>query len=271
MIRAVTANLGCASPSAVGAARVQAADRWAQEQRDARVDLVFAQEVPRGWLEKWAHEYDMAEIQGPSYRVRSALLWRRGRIESERFDLPTAKYHGSYVAAAQLSLPGFDRPIVALSVQASPSVVTQPDLQTWQGIPRDLPEPRTGAGRDAGKLFDADMVLATVTAVRASHLVLAAGDLNECVAWDETHDGRWGADYFDRVSQAGLISIAHRSGSEEQRTAFTHAGGDYQLDHVVTSPEVAAQIDSLVVAPWDEALVATGERSDHAPVSFELN
>ena len=54
MLRAVTANLGCASPSRVRSRRVEAAATWSRQVRD-EVDLAFLQEVPStglvdGWL-----------------------------------------------------------------------------------------------------------------------------------------------------------------------------------------------------------------------------
>lgn len=101
---------------------------------------------------------------------------------------------------------------------------------------------------------------------------MAAGDYNECLAWDDHHPGAWGKEYFDRIEESGLVSLTHRDDGREEQTAFTHEGLQYQLDHVLASPSAA---DLVAQAPrvdpyWSWERVLAGETSDHAPLWFEL-
>lgn len=85
-LSAVSVNLGCASPSAVLPLRRSAAVTWAERvRREEAPDLVFAQEVPdAGWLAQWELKgWGVSTVEGPSYRVRSALLWH-GRLIEDR-------------------------------------------------------------------------------------------------------------------------------------------------------------------------------------------
>ena len=87
MIRAVTANLGCASASPVSSQRAMAASRWSSRTRPD-VDLAFLQEVPETLIEEWeADGFVPATPQGRKYRPRSALLWRSEVASAEEFTL----------------------------------------------------------------------------------------------------------------------------------------------------------------------------------------
>ena len=134
-----------------------------------------------------------------------------------------------------------------------------------------MPESRPSAG--PGELWDSDFVLATLAELTRQGPVLAAGDFNECLAWDATHPGEWGREYFARVADFGLLSLTHRDKGVWKQTAFTHDGLQYQLDHVLASPSVA---DRIAHAPradpgWSWEQVVAGEISDHAPLWFEIN
>ncbi|QIK68014.1 endonuclease/exonuclease/phosphatase family protein [Nocardioides sp. HDW12B] len=266
MIRAVSANLG----------RRIAAARWARDILGSRanhaVDLVFLQEVPLSV--DWAAVgdqagFDMATEPDSNYRVRSVLLWRRGAVTGEAFPLPTAGYHGSYLAAARLDLPVVGE-TVAVSVHASPTVVAAEYLKQWVHTAAPIPEPRASAA--PGELWDSDFVLATLAQLARRGLVLAAGDFNECLAWDTTHHGAWGEEYFARVADSGLVSLTHRDEAGEKQTAFTHDGLAYQLDHVLASASVADQVAHAprVDATWSRERVIAGELSDHSPLWFEI-
>lgn len=232
---------------------------------------MFLQEVP---LEDWEGICEKAGFgitadPDPSYQVRSLLLWRRGTVTAEPFLLPTAGYHGSYLAAARLDLPVVGETTV-VSVHASPRVLEAQYREHWRQTGLPLPESRPSAG--TGELWDSDFVLASLVELAQRGPVLAAGDFNECLAWDTAHRGEWGKEYFARVANSGLVSLTHRDEGVERRTAFTHDEFEYQLDHVLASPSVADQITQAprVDADWSQERVIAGEMSDHSPLSFEI-
>ena len=227
-----------------------------------------------------------AEVSHPRYQVKSALLWKRGTIEPHgTYRLPTQDYHGSYVASAVLRIPGLEVPVVTMSVHASPSPVEERYRDAWvNGAMRGLPQAREGGGRHDGQLFDADLLLESIRVVAEGSLVLAAGDFNECLAWDRDHVGQtWGELYFDRLRSYGLVPILHdrwtpRPGAGESKpwgverpTSFGVGLQPYQLDHIVTSTKlsdaIAAPAEPEPPSPQD---VASGRSSDHAPVWFTI-
>jgi len=239
---------------------------------DEVVDLVFLQEVPLG--EDWAGicgeaGFGVATDTASTFQVRSLLLWRRSTVTAESFLLPTAGYHGSYLAAVRLNLPAVGETI-AVSVHASPAVVAAEYREHWPQTGRPLPEPRPSAG--PGELWDSDFVLASLADLTRLGPVLAAGDFNECLAWDAAHSGDWGMEYFARVANSDLVSLTHRGEAVERQTAFTHDELKYQLDHVLASPSVASQIAKAprVDAGWSRERVTAGKASDHAPLWFEI-
>jgi endonuclease/exonuclease/phosphatase family metal-dependent hydrolase len=266
MIRAVSANLG----------RRDVAAQWVEDvlgrSGDDAVDLLFLQEVPvsRDWETICSESgFDVGSGAGPTYQVRSLVVWRRSAISGAALTLPTAGYHGSYLAAARLKLPMLGN-VLAVSVHASPAVVESGYQEIWLGTGRDLPQPRTAAS--SGELWDSDFVLATLAELARLGPTLVAGDFNECLAWDQTHPGEWGKEYFERVARARLISLTHRDGGIEQQTAFTHDGLEYQLDHVLATPEVARHVLGAprVDSTWTRDAVLAGATSDHAPIWFEI-
>jgi hypothetical protein len=275
MIRAVTANLGCASPSRALSQRVAAASRWSDQAR-AEVDLAFLQEVPDGLIEEWvADGFVPATPQGRRYRPRSALLWRGELASAEGFTLQTAGYHGSYVSSALLRLPGFSDPVVCVSFHASPNPVEQHYRDAWQACDLALPPERQGGGRHSGELFDADMVVATLKLLARTHLVLAAGDLNECEEWDKVHDENWWEPLERTVtSEPGDLEFpVRRLWQGERRSLFKPGAPGYQLDHVLTSPAIGGRIrsDAHVDERWTEEAVLAGSLFDHAPIYFSVD
>lgn len=273
VLNAVTANLGCASPSAVGAERRAAAATWAGAvRREEQPHLVFAQEVPDdGWVQSWIDQgWSASETAGPTYRVRSVLLWRDVQ-DLGALDLRTAGYHGSYVTGRLLAVPGIEREVAVLSVHASPRPVEQAELDTWQRL-GELPQPRSGGGPTDGQLYDADMVVASCRLLAAEHAVLAVGDLNECLLWDDVHQERWGSLFHDRVTADNLMELPlHRLWCGERRTLFRKAHPAYQLDHVLATKDVGALVTSAEVdRSWSEDGVERGTQSDHAPIRFRL-
>lgn len=108
------------------------------------MDLVFLQEVPLA--ENWDRVceeagFGLATDRDSTYQVRSMLMWRTDTVDGEPFGLPTAAYHGSYLAAARLCLPGVGDTI-AVSVHASPAVVKPVYRKQWLETGRPLPVPR---------------------------------------------------------------------------------------------------------------------------------
>lgn len=262
----MSANLG----------RRDVAGAWAREvigrTGGEAVDLVFLQEVP--FSEDWAlvcndAGFGLSADPDSTYVVRSLLLWRKDAVDGEQLTLPTAPYHGSYLAAAVLTLPRIGD-TVAVSVHASPAVVDAQHRERWLQMERPLPGPRPSAGPE--ELWDSDFVLATLAELARERRVLAAGDFNECLAWDDSHPGEWGKEYFARVAESGLTSLTHRDDGVEVRSAFTHDGLEYQLDHVLASQGVGNRIDRppYVDSSWSRERVLAGETSDHAPLWFEI-
>ena len=134
---------------------------------------------------------------------------------------------------------------------------------------------RAGGGRYQGRWFDSDLVLGTLALVSGrwgalpARQVLAAGDLNECRAWDQVEDGQWGADYFANVEAAGYVDVTWSAWGEEKPTCLA-AGRALQLDHVFATPITAARITGPAVAPIVPEHVASGESSDHTTINFTL-
>lgn len=278
-LKAVTVNLGCASPSAVLPLRRAAAATWAERvRREEQLNLVFAQEVPdTEWLDAWELAgWSVSDVEGPRYRVRSVLLWRGGTLEDlGPLDLPTADYHGSYVAGRLLGVPGLEREVAVMSVHASPSPVSEEDKAVWitASGSRGLPVARDAqSGTDRGTLWDSDMVVASCRLLAETYDVLAAGDLNECLAWDDTHSGEWGARFHERVTAGGALELPfHRIWGGERRTYFARGRAPYQLDHALATPAVARLVRSAEVDDsWTEDAVERGDLSDHAPIRFSL-
>jgi endonuclease/exonuclease/phosphatase family metal-dependent hydrolase len=275
MIRAITFNLGCASPSAVSAQRRDAAYDWARGARDSNdLSLLFLQEVPDGrFLDEFTDAvWGVATGDGPTYRVRSAVLWKRDELRGSQIALDTADYHGSYVAAAKLTRGG-GTAFTAVSFHASPSPVVPEYRDAWTRLGLDLPTARDGGGPSSGQLWDSDMVIATLKMAAAAGPVLAAGDLNECLLWDKVHGGTWGTLIRERATAApqALRFALHDLWHGERRTLFKAGEPEYQLDHVLATPDLSAQVRAAEVdAEWSERLVAGGSQSDHAPIRFSL-
>jgi hypothetical protein len=51
------------------------------------------------------------------------------------------------------------------------------------------------------------MVVASSRLLAESYDVLAAGDLNECLAWDDTHSGERGARFHERVTAEDVLEL----------------------------------------------------------------
>lgn len=276
LIWAVTKNLGCASPSTVSRQRRLAAAAWAESERSRGTSLVFAQEVPDNeWIEQWTKAgYSVTEQRsGPRYRVRSAVLWSPA-IRGQAVDLWSVGYHGTYLAAAELNFPETEGSISVVSMHASPVTIGATYEAQWRrATDHHLPKARAGTGSDAGRLWDSDMVLASLEHLcRSGSQVLAAGDLNEALRWDDHHQGSWGAQYFENVRRAGLVSVLHdeRFWPAENPTYFGTGHTPYQLDHVLASPSIASHVLEAQVEVVDPAAVAAGRSSDHAAIRFAL-
>lgn len=266
-LTAVTANFGCASPAAQGvqARRRERAEQHAHMLRAREVDLVFAQEIPAsGWIESWRSAgYTVITEEQTPYAVRSAVIARHAVTP---VSLDSAAYHGSYLAAARIDLGC--GPVTLVSVHASPSPLTSEYIASGTALIRGAKQ--RAVGRE-GQWWDADFVLGTLAdLVSDGHHVLAAGDYNECLRWDETHPGTtWGQEYFENVGQAGLTSVTSAHWTHEQQTYLGSDAG-YQLDHVLASADVAALIESVTLQPWEPSDVESGTSPDHAWIGFSI-
>jgi endonuclease/exonuclease/phosphatase family metal-dependent hydrolase len=260
--RLVTVNLGGAGPTA---SEYRASTRtWAEEHVDA-YDVVLAQEVPDDdWIRIWTERgFQQFTSTGPAYRARSVVLVRngitaRGLLASE---FPTSAYHGSYVAAAVVELPGVGA-VVLMSVHASPNRVSEEWAEQWRGCHQELPEGRPSCG-----LWDSDLVLRSLEIVAVPGVpVIAAGDWNEARAWDLDHPGTAGKEFFAKVRDAGLTDCCCPAdrGVEGAGDGWpTH--GKLCIDHVVATVTVAPHV--AVRTPTTPQVAGP---SDHRAVEFTI-
>ena len=260
-IRSVTVNLGGAGPTA-SEYRVTT-QTWAEEHVDA-YDVVLAQEVPDDdWIRIWTDRgFQQFTSTGPAYRARSAVLVRngitaRGLLASE---FPTAAYHGSYVAAAAVELPGVGA-VVLMSVHASPKRVSEEWETTWR---KHGPWPV--AGRPSCGLWDSDLVLRSVEIVAASGMpVVAAGDWNEARAWDLDHAGTAGEEFFAKVRDAGLTDCCCPGEEDGPPTHQVSGERGLHIDHVLATASVSPHVHVTALPTEFEA-----GPSDHRPVEFTI-
>lgn len=255
-LSAVSANLGCGGPHT--SARAVWARRWLEQRTRNAIDILFLQEVPADAAATLATDYQVftPAVEDGDFRCRSMVAIRSSsNLLASQFALPTARYHGSYLATAMVNLPDLG-PIVLASVHASPTRPTIDQRSLW---PDDLVEPSPRPTGN-GELWDSDYVLATLAhhALAGRH-VLAAGDFNEARAWDGDHPGAWGAEYFEAAQLAGLVDVTFRHWGKTERA--TH--GPYQDDHIFAT----AAVDDLITRTDVER--DAGE-SDHHPVAFVL-
>lgn len=250
--RAVTVNLGGASPGAIVDPR-RAAD-WLKNNR-TRFDVVFAQEIPGDdWLDAWP-SYRIFQTTDPQYRARSAVLVRKETVDATDYPLGTAEYHGSYVGSALVNHPTIGE-LVLMSVHASPSRVSEEWATTWHRVGGELPESYRG------ELWDSDLVVESIGRVADVQKVIAAGDLNEARNWDLTHPGDSGAAFFGRLAERGLVDTCCEDGSDAAATHGDPDHGGLRLDHVMTSRLLS---DRVVVTG-----VGSEAPADHRPVEFTI-
>lgn len=267
-IRLVTVNLGGAGPTA---SEYRASTRaWAEDHVDA-YDVVLAQEVPdddwiRTWTDRGFHPFTST---GPAYRARSAVLVRddvtaRGLLASE---FPTSAYHGSYVAAAAVELPGVGA-VVLMSVHASPNRVSEEWETTWRKY-----GPWPVEGRPSCGLWDSDLVLRSVEIVAAKGMpvvapgmpVVAAGDWNEARAWDLDHPGTAGEEFFAKVRDAGLTDCCCPGDEDGPPTHQASGQRGLHIDHVLATASVSPHVHVTALPTEFEA-----GPSDHRPVEFSI-
>jgi len=277
---AVTVNVGGASPHARSEHRALAMGRWAQRViAQRRPELVFAQEVPSdAWLKIWAHSGYTVVQNAPRYQARSALIIDKklsaAALTAAR--LPTLNYHGSYVAAAHCTLPRLGRPVILLTVHASPAPVTDAELAAWPSRV-ERPKPRHGGKgvHNESQLWDADMVLQTIMHATELGPVLACGDLNESRAWDALHPGEtWGEEFFERVEDR-LVDCLHDRLPSGSVTHWAPDAPAMQIDHVLASRDVAPLLVNAALPTLDEQwadprAALRNDLSDHAPIWFSI-
>lgn len=266
---AVTVNVGGGPGNSP--AREAAMSDWAVEaSRTRQPAFVFAQEVPSpGWIEAWGPGYRLYEGVDRHWRIHSALLVRSDLAVRE---VPAGwalnlRYHGSYLAAVLWTTSSGEEVIVA-SVHASPDYA-DPETYGWQG---ELPPTRFG-GNDPRypphRLWDSDMVLATLGQLATRAPVLAAGDFNESrlddFSPDGTRRGEWAQEYFERARGLELSSPLLRIWGKELPTR-----AKLQLDHVLLSDRAATLVPSEPGAELDSQWAAGGDLSDHTAVWFAL-
>jgi hypothetical protein len=174
-----------------------------------------------------------------------------------------------------LNVVDVETPVACLSVHASPRPVVGRYLDQWRACGQNLPPPRNSGHPETGPWWDSDLVMATLKLVADAGIasqpryeVLAAGDLNEAIAWDDNHAGSWGEDFFGAhggaglVADCGLVSVLHMlwGGAEKP----THGG--LQLDHVLATEPIGRRMSART--PEDSA--QAGWASDHLPIRFSI-
>lgn len=139
---------------------------------------------------------------------------------------PNAAYHGSYVAAGVwANAPG--GPIALASVHASPQYA-DPVKYGWVG---EVPEARHGGGDPrwpADRMWDSDLVAASLISISRHLPLLAGGDFNESrlddpAELEDRHKG-WGHDLLRPPVPAGhrgLLADRWAGGPSDQGEAPT--------------------------------------------------
>lgn len=256
-IEVLTANLACGGFASK--AHADSVQEWLADPALQAYGLLFLQECPDLNALRDQH-YTVVETsppEAPTFKCRSAVVARPGtEMKLTPLALENAAYHGSYLAGAVVE-GILDVPIAAVSVHASPTRLTDESFDKWAG---PSPTPRAGGGPDAGRLFHADLVLATLRSLAASQPVLLCGDWNEARAWDDHNPGTWGKEFFELVVEAGLRDVLFERWGEERPTR-----GKYQIDHVFASPAVVDLVTAAELAPELRGA------SDHTPVRFSIS
>jgi hypothetical protein len=249
--------------------------RWLEAAVLRKPAALFLQEFrDLDYLSALAHEHGYSLIRPPRLDPRwwiVSSLMVQSDLQPRPLDPATESLisvFGSYVAGSWVQLPGVGQTVM-LSVHASPTAATSVDLARWVG---PLPPTRDGGtGRRARPtLCYSDLVLEAMVRLADEAPVLAAGDMNEARAWDDDprHAGHtWGREFFERVALSGLVDVTYDLWHEERRTRFHPSDPHLQLDRVLASPSVAANIDTAELDPgWSTPDLLA--QSDHAPIWF---
>lgn len=248
---------------------------WLEAAVSRRPGALFLQEFrDLGYLSDLAQEHGYTVVPPPLVQPRwwiVSSLMVRSDLRPEPLGSTThnlIRVFGSYVAGVMVQLPVVGESVL-LSVHASPNPVTEADLSQWLGAP---PDARNGGkGRyPRPTLLYSDLILEAARRMAADTPALVAGDFNEARGWDD--DPRylghtWGHEFFDRVDSSGLVDVTYRLWGEERRTRFHLSDPQLQLDRVLASPEVAANIGwADLDSAWSEPDLEA--QADHAPVWF---
>jgi len=259
---------------------------WALDAADRHLKkpyLVLAQETSPEWLAVWEQAgYGVVAGAGEDVCVSAVIAHPDVYLEPlSSSDLPGLVAHGSYVAAAEVRLPGAAVALRVLSIHASPAEPAAERAKARENLfPRDVEglivHPRqVGTSQPwAGAEWDSDRVLATAIHAAIGHELLVAGDFNEARGWDDRHGGTWGHEFFHNAEVAGLMSPLYDENRSPEIPTRWHRRGEeqpLQLDHVLATSPLAERIDQWHVDQgWSDPDIAVYEQglSDHAPVWF---
>lgn len=189
----------------------------------------------------------------PTSARRSALLLRQ---TLEWRTVPVNRLLellGAYVVAAQVRLGGAWLNVV--SIHAAP--------YEWEG---SLPPGYQLKPRSCEKhLWHSDIALARLIELPQAGPVLAVGDYNECLGWDEPrHRGHnCGKEFFATLETGCLIDCTVGAWADGERQ--TGPQRDYQVDRVLADRATARRVHVSV----DE--LEFDKLSDHAPIWFSLD
>lgn len=130
---------------------------------------------------------------------------------------------------------------------------------------------RLRAKKDA-EVWAADLIWVLLDELcRTGRDVIAAGDFNLCVAFDETI-GSGNREYVDRMSSSGLSEVVRHFYPDERATpTFRNARSkriEHQLDYVWVTPGLKSR---LLTCALGEHQLLLDNTSDHLPVLFEVD
>jgi exonuclease III len=150
--------------------------------------------------------------------------------------------------------------LVAVSVHSPARTVSRTLVP--QGI---IPEIKLKQNR---WIWRADVIYGALRHLpRITNKFVVGGDWNTSRLFDERYGPRGNEEFFQRMSDAGLMDCRQGFFPVEQRTWFRPGNAHYQLDHVFCDPASGKNIRKYRVDPTP----AESGLSDHATVVVEFN
>jgi len=228
------------------------AQTWVDGLALAGVHLAFLQEVPAALaVPKGFHGFpgDLQPLQ--SGRCRSLILVAERRVPAlgrASFVLPDLL--DDDVCELDLALPG-QTLVRMVNVHASPKPVIfdEAPFAQWRR-------------RAEARVYYSDVISGELAARARDGRLVAAGDFNEALLWDERHRTTTSAEFFERLRMKGLIDVTADAWPQE---VTTQTKQPYQVDRIFRTEDVTVEVQPAAVA-----IAADDLLSDHLPVAFTL-